>query len=128
MHCRNWVTCAFFTFGLLSAALADTLTLKDGRTITGIYLGGNARQIRMDVRDNIQTFEIGRVASIQFGSAAETGTPAPEAAQEPAPKKAQVLDAVGRRFEPWRQTHARLGRELRDRPYLLPRPSDETGA
>ena len=85
MHCRNWVTCAFFTFGLLSAALADTLTLKDGRTITGIYLGGNARQIRMDVRDNIQTFEIGRVASIQFGSAAETGTPPPEAAQEPAP-------------------------------------------
>ena len=85
MLCRNWVTCAFFTFGLVSAAPADTLTLKDGRTITGIYLGGNARQIRMDVRDNIQTFEIGRVTSIQFGSAAETATPAPEATQEPAP-------------------------------------------
>src|SRR5829696_7766697 len=43
------------------------------------------------------------------------------AAQESSSKKAQLLDAVGRRFEPWRQTHARLGRELRDRPYLLPR-------
>ena len=43
------------------------------------------------------------------------------AAQEPTARKAQVLDAVGRRFEPWRQTHARLGRELRDRPYLLPK-------
>ena len=48
MLCRNWVTCVFFTFGLLSAALADTLTLKDGRIITGIYLGGNARQIRVN--------------------------------------------------------------------------------
>ena len=43
------------------------------------------------------------------------------AVQEPSAKKAQLLDALGRRFEPWRQTHARLGRELRDRPYLLPR-------
>ena len=50
------------------------------------------------------------------------------AAQEPAQRKAQVLDAVGRRFEPWRQTHARLGRELRDRPYLLPKREDETQA
>jgi len=43
------------------------------------------------------------------------------AAHEPTTRKAQVLDAIGRRFEPWRQTHARLGRELRDRPYLLPK-------
>jgi len=43
------------------------------------------------------------------------------AAQEVQPKKAQLLDSLGRRFEPWRQTHARLGRDLRDRPYLLPR-------
>ena len=46
------------------------------------------------------------------------------AAQESSSRKAQVLDAVARRFEPWRQTHARLGRELRDRPYLLPRHPD----
>jgi hypothetical protein len=47
------------------------------------------------------------------------------AEQEPTLHKAQVLDAVGRRFEPWRQTHARLGRELRGRPYLLPRRDDD---
>src|SRR6476659_6724950 len=41
------------------------------------------------------------------------------AAQEVQPKKAHLLDSLGRRFEPWRQTHARLGRDLRDRPYLL---------
>ena len=43
------------------------------------------------------------------------------AAQQVSAKKAHLLDALGRRFEPWRQMHARLGRELRDRPYLLPR-------
>jgi|SRR5690606_9389480 hypothetical protein len=43
------------------------------------------------------------------------------AAQEPSAKKARLLSAVALRFEPWRQTHERLGRELRDRPYLLRR-------
>jgi hypothetical protein len=33
--------------------------------------------------------------------------------------KAQILDAIARRFEPWRQRHARLSRALRDQPYLL---------
>ena len=33
--------------------------------------------------------------------------------------KAQVLDGIARRFEPWRRRHARLGRALRDQSYLL---------
>jgi hypothetical protein len=43
---------------------------------------------------------------------------------ESAPQKARLLDTLAKRFEPWRQTHARLSRELRDQPYLLapPRP------
>ena len=48
------------------------------------------------------------------------------ALQEPSPHKARLLDMIGRRFEPWRQRYARLGRELRDQPYLLqpPKPTD----
>jgi hypothetical protein len=69
------------TFGLAGAGFADTLTFKDGRVISGIYLGGNARQIRMEVGDNIQAFEIDRVSSIQFGSAPTASTaPAAETA------------------------------------------------
>jgi hypothetical protein len=41
------------------------------------------------------------------------------ALQEPSPHKARLLDTIARRFEPWRQRHARLGRELRAQPYLL---------
>lgn len=45
------------------------------------------------------------------------------AAQERSAGKARLLDAIARRFEPWRQRHARLSRELRDQPYLLTPPS-----
>lgn len=50
------------------------------------------------------------------------------ALQEPSPHKARLLDTIGRRFEPWRQRYARLGRELRDQPYLLqpPKPTNRT--
>ena len=41
------------------------------------------------------------------------------AVQEPSPHKARLLDTIARRFEPWRQRHARLSRELRDQPFLL---------
>jgi len=44
------------------------------------------------------------------------------ALQEPEPHKARLLDAIAKRFEPWRQCHAKLGRDLRDQPYLLPPP------
>lgn len=44
------------------------------------------------------------------------------AANEPARQKARLLDGIARRFEPWRQRHALLSRELRDQPYLLSTP------
>jgi hypothetical protein len=38
---------------------------------------------------------------------------------ESSSRKAHLLDAMARRFEPWRQRHARLGRELRATAHLL---------
>jgi hypothetical protein len=46
------------------------------------------------------------------------------ALHEPSPHKARLLDMIARRFEPWRQRYARLGRELRDQAYLLQPPND----
>jgi hypothetical protein len=45
------------------------------------------------------------------------------AALEPSPDKARLLDTVARGFEAWRQRHARLGRELRDQPFLFAPPA-----
>ena len=48
------------------------------------------------------------------------------AAQQESEHRARLLNALSRHFEPWRQRHARLSRELRDLPYLLapPQPPD----
>jgi hypothetical protein len=47
-------------------------------------------------------------------------------ALERSPTKAQLLDTMARHFEPWRQRHARLSRELRSQPYLLHPPDRRT--
>lgn len=57
--------------GLLAA---DTLYLRDGRTVRGTYLGGNSRQVRMEVSDRIDSFDVGEVSRIEFQA------PAPVAA------------------------------------------------
>jgi len=41
------------------------------------------------------------------------------AAQAPSPEKAKLLDTMARSFEPWRQRHAKLSRELHDQAHLL---------
>ena len=48
------------------------------------------------------------------------------ALQERSLHKARLLDAIARRFEPWRRRHAQLSRELRDQPYLLTPPMPPT--
>lgn len=65
-----------------SIAAADTLRLKSGRTVEGTYLGGDARNIRFDHGDRVQSYSINDVAEIRFGSSADGGsalapTPAP---------------------------------------------------
>lgn len=45
------------------------------------------------------------------------------AAQQESERKARLLHTLSRHFELWRRRHARLSRELRDLPYLLPPPT-----
>lgn len=78
------------------ALLADTLELKDGRSVRGTYLGGNARQVRMEVGDNIQAFEISDVKEIRFGGAV-SATPAAAAANRATPAS-RTYDAARRGF------------------------------
>ena len=69
----------------LFAASADTLILRDGKTVQGQFLGGSPRQIRMAVGDNVQTFSVTDVSSLQFEGAKPASdsssplTPAPAA-------------------------------------------------
>jgi hypothetical protein len=78
----------------LSAAFADTLTLRNGQTVEGQYLGGTARQVRMAVGDSVQTFDVSDVASLRFeggpsqAAVAPAAPAAPMAPAAPAPSMA----------------------------------------
>src|SRR5689334_14844185 len=50
-----------------TACFADTITLKNGRTLNGTYLGGTARQVRVEVGDEIQTVNVSDISRIEFG-------------------------------------------------------------
>jgi uncharacterized membrane protein (UPF0127 family) len=76
-----YVRCVAFAAILGCAALADTLVLKNGNTINGTYLGGDARTIRMTVGDRVESYQIADVANVSFGSGSDT--PAPARSVEP---------------------------------------------
>jgi len=60
-------------------ASADTLVLKSGETIQGTFLGGTARQIRMDLGGDVRTYDIDRVQSINFDAGFSQQAPPPPA-------------------------------------------------
>jgi len=72
---------SFYVLLCLAAAVtvqADTLYLKSGKVVGGTYLGGTARQIRMDLGDRVASYDLADVAKIEFQSVSA-------AAPEPAP-------------------------------------------
>jgi hypothetical protein len=63
--------------------------------------------------------QMARRHNIRWYADLGTGFFSQAAVHESSPRKARLLDAIGRHFEPWRQRHMRLSRELRDHPHLL---------
>jgi hypothetical protein len=78
---------ALLSLVTVALASADTLTLKDGRVMNGTYIGGTAREIRLDMGDHVETIPIERVAALQFDNQAPP--PPPAQAQAPPPAQAQ---------------------------------------
>ena len=78
---------------LAGGAFADTLKLRTGRVVNGTYLGGTSRQIRMEVADRIETFDVGEVTSLEFAGA-------PAAAAEPADPPRPRLQRSDNVFRP----------------------------
>jgi hypothetical protein len=71
---------------LATAGFADTVTLRSGRVIHGTYLGGTARQLRVDTGDRVETLDVGDVARIEFGDFAPAPAPARDASSEDRPR------------------------------------------
>ena len=71
---RLFCVLVFFTSGV--AGLADTLYLKNGKVVGGTYLGGTARQVRMDLGDRVASYDLADVTKIEFQSVS-TAAPDP---------------------------------------------------
>jgi hypothetical protein len=93
---------------LASGAFADTVRMKDGRRVHGTYLGGSARQVRIEVGDQIQTLDVTDIERIEFGGPAAMPAPPPP---PPPPPPAEAEDRP-------RQYNDRP-RQAEDRPRLM---------
>src|ERR1035438_3447337 len=67
---------------LATAWFGDTITLKNGQVINGTFLGGTARQVRVDMGDQVQTLDIADIARIEFGGAPAVSQEAPPPRRE----------------------------------------------
>lgn len=67
----------FLICGLATLLSADTLTLRNGEVVQGTYLGGSAREIRMDLNGAIRTFDVGQIQSVTFSDPAYQPPPPP---------------------------------------------------
>jgi hypothetical protein len=89
-----------FAVAIVSLCSADTLTLRRGRVITGQYLGGDARHVRMAVGDRVESYDVDDVGDLQFGGGDARSAPPPDRdrdrgrdpgfAQQPPPPAATV--------------------------------------
>jgi hypothetical protein len=96
---------------LAAFAFADSITLRDGRTVSGTYLGGDSRSVRMAVGDHVDTFQVGEISTINFGGpAASTSAPAP-----PPPFREERKEE---RREERREERAAQAAPIVDRPQL----------
>lgn len=103
---------------LLTVGLnADTLTLKNGRVMNGTYLGGTAREVRMDMGDHVETIPVERVAMLQFDNSA----PPPAASPAPAPPPQDAAPQVESAPPPPTQTPSNF-----DRFSSNPQPANNT--
>ena len=84
---------------LAGLGLADTVTFRDGHTVSGSYVGGDARSVRVAVGDRVETYAVGEITRISFGDGAPAAAVAPPVLRtppEPPPVPRQQLSSAER--------------------------------
>ena len=60
---------------LANCVMADTVFFRDGHTVNGSYVGGDARTIRVAVGDRVETIRVADVDRISFGEPEQAYAP-----------------------------------------------------
>ncbi len=86
-----------WTVFLISAlALGDTLTLKDGRVISGTYLGGTTTAICFLSADWVETVSIGNIQRITFDPGAISSSASPAISPASVPPAPTISDVANK--------------------------------
>lgn len=70
MTMRTFITTSLAAVVTVAICGADTVTLRDGRVMNGTYLGGTAREIRLDLGNHVETIPVDRISTVQFDNPA----------------------------------------------------------
>jgi hypothetical protein len=73
--------------------MADTLELKDGRVLTGRFLGGTQALMRFSMNGEVQTFNVTEIVALTFTSDYGNPPPPPPPQQAPPPPQPQAAVA-----------------------------------
>jgi hypothetical protein len=73
---------------LASFGLADTVTFRDGHTVSGSFVGGDARSVRVAVGERVETYSLGEITRISFGDTAQAAVAPPVLRTPPEPPAA----------------------------------------
>ncbi|HEY4085016.1 MAG TPA: hypothetical protein VGM43_03720 [Bryobacteraceae bacterium] len=77
----------FVVCSMATIASADNLYLRDGQTVTGTFLGGSARQVRIEVNGQIRTYDVGLIQSLTFDAPPPEPQPDRFSAAPPPPSR-----------------------------------------
>lgn len=99
---------AVLFLGLVSSLCADTLTFRNGTSVTGNWLGGSAGKISFAVDGQVKVYSQSEVTDVTFGSGAVNSTRTPELPPiAPPPPPAKDPITVGQTVD---QIEAALGK------------------
>ncbi|HEX3748642.1 MAG TPA: hypothetical protein VHW09_32165 [Bryobacteraceae bacterium] len=79
------------SLAVVTAGFADSITLKSGQVANGTFLGGTARQVRLDMGDHVETFDISDIRRIEFNADNPSVPQPPPPSSEPVRETAAPL-------------------------------------
>lgn len=107
-----------------AAGLPDTLTLRDGHVVTGTYVGGTARIIKMQIEDSVKTYDLIDAVSLQFTPPASGVNDARPAARKPMVEGNPESPVIALIYEDLQCSDCAAFRRMMDEK-LLPKYSDK---
>jgi|SRR5580698_6975305 hypothetical protein len=79
MRLRTTILALALALACAAACRPDTLTLRNGQIVQGTYMGGTARTVKMQVNDDVKTYDVTDIATLQFTPPATAASATPPA-------------------------------------------------